>query len=386
MSEEMKNLNNEQPEETPVVETKPEGKKPLSKKQIGIIAGIAAAVVVLIVVLVIALGGNSNPGPSDPVLNDYTLGMGVVIGDLKANQADATIATVVLDKDGKIVACRIDAVQNKYAIADGTVTFKNLKTKMELGNDYGMAGKVDANGDGVKLEWYEQAKAFEAHVVGMTGAQVAAMETAPNSMNYQMTTDEDLLKAGCTIQITDFKAAVAKACSDEFKVSFKSEGNFTLGIAANSADDGSAVAEGVATIKMNVDLAASVVEGGKILASLNDAIQPKIVVDAEGNVTSADTGKGADKIKTKRELKADYGMAGKVDANGDGVKLEWYEQSAAFSAHVVGMTGEQVANMETAPNSMNYQMSTSEDLLKAGCTIQIIGIKAVVAESVANAR
>ena len=79
-------------------------------------------------------------------------------------------------------------------------------------------------------------------------------------------------------------------------------------------------------------------------------------------------------------------MAGVVDANNDTVMLEWFEQSAAFSAHVVGMTGEQVANMATEANFLGYQMTTDADLLAAGCTIQITAIKAVVAEAVANAR
>ena len=92
---------------------------------------------------------------------------------------------------------------------------------------------------------------------------------------------------------------------------------------------------------------------------------------------------------SKRELKEYYMMAiygANMDVNGDGKVLEWYVQSAAFSAHVVGMTGTEVADMETAANSIGYQMSTDEDLLNAGCTIQITGLKAVVAESVANAR
>ena len=50
------------------------------------------------------------------------------------------------------------------------------------------------------------------------------------------------------------------------------------------------------------------------------------------------------------------------------------------------MTGEQVAAMETATNSIGYQMTTDADLLAAGCTIQITAIKAVVAQAAANAR
>ena len=386
MSEEMKNLN-EQPAEAPAVE-----KKPLDKKTIGIIAGVAAAVVVLAIILIVALGGNSTP--AGPVLNDYTLGMGIVTGfENGAAQVNSTVATVVLDKDGKIVACRLDAVQAKATLnTDGTFAIANLKTKMELGDAYGMAAAVnygmDWNNDGVVKEWYDQAKAFEAHVVGMTAAEVEAMGTQEvPGKGYIISNDEELLAAGCTIQIGEFKEAVVKACNDEFKVSFKSEGNFTLGVAVDTYDSESTVAtaEGEGALQLYSDFAASVVEDGKIVASLNDAIQPKITFNVNGEIT------GTSFKATKRELKGEYGMAAAVnygmDWNNDGVVKEWYEQSAAFSAHVVGMTAEQVAGMGTQEvPGKGYIISNDEALLSAGCTIQITSIKTVVAESVNNAR
>ncbi len=396
MSEEMKNLN-EQPEETPVehVEPQAEAKKPLDKKTLGIIIGAAAAVVVVLAIVLIALlGGNKNPGPQGPVLNDYTLGMGVAFGEFKVGEFNATVATVVLDKDGKIVACRIDAVQNKFTanLDEETFNFTELRTKMEKGAEYGMASNPyssDNDGDGRILEWNEQAKAFEAWCVGKTVAQVEAMATK-EANDHVISADEDLLSAGCTIQITDFKAAVVKACNDDQSVSFKSEGNFTLGVAANSEDNGSVVTFDDATIKMNVEFAASVVEDGKIVASLNDAAQPEIKYDYDNVILSISVGKGEGILKTKRELKTDYAMSTNpwsADNNGDGVIKEWYEQSAAFSAHVVGMTGAEVEAMGTKEvPGKGYVISNDDALLSAGCTIQITGIKAVVAESVANAR
>ena len=366
---------------------------------------VAAVVLVLAVVLaVVLLVGKKDDGETTPTVSTYKLGMGVEIGlvglytsEYGDNaQVDATVATVVLDADGKIVMCRIDAIQNKANFADGNFEVTKLESKMELGSRYGMAGKVDGNGDGIKLEWDEQVKAFEKHVVGMTAAQVAAMPTAPNFMNYQMSTDEALLNAGCTIQITDLKAAVVKACNDDQGMTFSTSQTFTLGLAIESfLDEYSPVATETnhGLINMYSDMAASVVgTDGKILASLNDAIQPHIVLTKAGiSTTESHTHKDGYPVftgckATKRELKEEYGMAGKVDGNGDGVKLEWYKQSEAFSKHVVGMTGAQVAAMPTAPNFMNYQMSTDEALLNAGCTIQITAIKAVVAESVTNAR
>ena len=50
-----------------------------------------------------------------------------------------------------------------------------------------------------------------------------------------------------------------------------------------------------------------------------------------------------------------------------------------------GMTGAQVAAMETKTLENGYIISADNDLLSAGCTIQITGIQAVVAEAAANA-
>ena len=316
---------------------------------------------------------------------EYKFGMGVVTSLESSKtgtaQVDATVAAVVTDAEGKIVACRIDVAQNKTAIAEGVATVvTEFKTKMEKGDAYGMAGKVDNDGNGVMKEWYDQVYAFEAHVIGMTGAEVAAMETELVNGHY-ITTDADLLAAGCSMQITDFMEAVAKACADEQGFTFKTAKEFTLGVAADSYDNGSknATAEADGAVQMYSDFAAAVISEGKILAAINDAIQPQVAFNAAGEIT-AKTYKG-----TKRELKSGYGMEGKVDNNGDGVMKEWFEQSKAFSEFVVGMTGAEVAALETELVNGHY-ISTNEDLLAAGCTIQITAIKTVVAEAAANAR
>ena len=316
---------------------------------------------------------------------EYKFGMGVVTSLESSKtgtaQVDATVAAVVTDAEGKIVACRIDVAQNKTTITDGVATVNTtFKTKMEKQDEYGMAGKVDNDGNGVMKEWYEQVYAFEAHVIGMTGAEVAAMETELVNGHY-ITTDADLLAAGCSMQITDFMEAVAKACADEQGFTFKTAKEFTLGVAADSYDNGSknATAEADGVVQMYSDFAAAVISEGKILVAINDAIQPQVAFNAAGEIT-AKTYKG-----TKRELKSGYGMEGKVDNNGDGVMKEWFEQSKAFSEFVVGMTGAEVAALETELVNGHY-ISTNEDLLAAGCTIQITAIKTVVAEAAANAR
>ena len=345
---------------------------------------------------------NGNGGATDPAF-DFTLGMGVAFGEHNNGEINATVATVVLDVDGRILACRIDSIQNKFTIDYDyeEIIFRNLRTKMEMGDEYGMSAAInygmDWNGDGRVLEWYDQAKAFEAHVVGMTAAEVEAMgEAQLPGTSYIISTDADLLAAGCTIQINDFKAAVVKACNDEQAVTFAAVENFTLGVGINSADDGSIfVGEGevAAKVSLNVEFAGSVIVDGKIVAALNDAYQPAVSIDWEGAVLYANVGKldayGNDLgLMTKRELKENYAMSGKPwspDNDGDGRVLEWYVQSAAFSAHVVGMTAAQVKNMGTKLVNDHY-MSTDADLIAAGCTIQITGLMDVVSEAANNAR
>ena len=316
---------------------------------------------------------------------DYKLGLGVELSTASSAennaQVDATVAAVILDASGKIVQCRIDVAQNKMDVTGGAVdTAKTFKTKMELGSEYGMAGIIDNNGDGVMKEWNEQANAFEAYVVGKTAAEVKAIETQ-EANGHQIAVDEALLSAGCSMQITDFMAAVVKACEDKAAVAFKAGEGFKLGVAAIStaAESTAATADANGSANMYTDYGAAVVGAdGKILAALNDATQPKIAISAAGVVE-------ADFKATKRELGSEYGMAGIIDNNGDSVMKEWYEQSAAFSAFVVGKTAAEVAGLETQEVNAHH-IAVDEDLLAAGCSMQITGLKAVVAQAANYAR
>ena len=383
----------------------------LSKKTLAIICGAVAAALVLVLVLVLTLGGGNDPhshnfvdgkcecgeidpnyvaphthsfvegkcecGETDPnyvpeVTNEYTLGLGIVFGDITNAQINATIATVVLDENGVIVDCKIDAVQNKYTIGD-TVEFTSLLTKKELGFNYNMAAYGTPNWGTTVKEWFEQAAIFEQYVIGKTAAELEALEYQEVN-NHLISKDEALLNAGCTIQIGEFVDAVVKACNDEQATTFTTEGEMVLGLGVNNADNGSTGNDFEATVKMNIDYAAVVTVDGVIVAALNDAAQPQATIE-DGEVT------GTAKLISKRELKEGYNMAAYgSDNNGDGIVLEWYVQSAAFSKYIVGKTPAQVAKLETALVGGHY-ISTDEVLLNAGCTMQITGIMDVVAEA-----
>ena len=263
--------------------------------------------------------------------------------------------------DGKILAALNDATQPKIAIdTNGAIVEASYKdTKRMLGSEYGMEGKVDNDGNGVMKEWDAQSAAFSAFCAGKTAAEVAGLQTQ-EAGGHLIAVDTALLEAGCSMQITDFMAAVAKACSDKHAVTFEAGEGFKLGVAAKStaAESKAASAEGNGSANLYSDFGAAVVgTDGKILAALNDATQPKISVSTAGAITNADY-KG-----TKRELGDAYGMV----AYGGAAK-EWFEQAAAFDAACIGKTAAEIASL-MADN--NYGVA---DLQSAGCTILVTGL------------
>ena len=296
------------------------------------------------------------------------LGMGVstsIASSAAGNaQVDATVAAVILDADGKIVSCSIDVAQNKMAITDGEVpedaasmTFKSKKEKLE---EYGMKPA-----SAIGKEWYEQAEAFEAYVVGMTADDVAAIPVETTDNGHVVTTDETLL-AGCTMSISAFIDATVKACNDDSAADFTGDAKLAL-TCATSVDSATASAEDGedGTAAMYTSFAAVAVDNdGKLAAVCYDEVQPKVTFDEEGEITS-DT---SAEIKTKREKKDEYGMRGV-----SGISAEWFEQDQAFETFVTGKTADEISAIPTETTD-NGHVVTTDETLKAGCTMSVGGM------------
>ena len=279
----------------------------------------------------------------------YKLGMGVVTSTASSAagnaQVDATVAAVILDADGKIVSCAIDVAQNKMDVTDGEVpedaasmTFKSKKEKLE---EYGMKPA-----SAIGKEWYEQAEAFEAYVVGKT-------------------TDETL-KAGCTMSISDFISATVKACSDDSAADFTGDAKLALttSTSVNSATASAADGED-GTAAMYTSFAAVAVDGeGKLAAVCYDEVQPKVTFDEAGEITSDPTAE----IKTKREKKDEYGMR-----SASAISAEWFEQNQAFETFVTGKTSAEISAIPTETTD-NGHVVTTDETLKAGCTMSVGGM------------
>ena len=151
------------------------------------------------------------------------LGLGVVT-EVDSSCASATadadgaanmythFAAVAVDENGKILADLIDAIQPKIAFntAGEETEYKFVDTKKYLKFDYNMVAYGNSIG-----EWFEETKVFEDYIVGKDAAGVTGIATVVNEEGHSVATDADAdLLAGCTISISTFQEAVAKACNN----------------------------------------------------------------------------------------------------------------------------------------------------------------------------
>ncbi len=304
---------------------------------------------------------------NDEKKEELKLGLGIVpvYGSAANAEAEkngsaeivATAAAVLVNGEGKIVSCVIDAAQNQANFtADGKAVIKEeYKTKGELGVDYGMSAYgTDMNGDGVVKEWDEQTAAFAAAVAGKTLDEVKALVVDGYAT-------EDIQKAGCTMGVADFVTAIEKAYAAAAASKATADDKLNLGIvtAAKATD---ATAEQNGKITFDVTFTAGAVDAdGKLTAASTDAISVDLTFDAAGASTT-DT---AAAIVSKKAQGTDYGMSAYgTDLNGDGVVKEWDEQAAAFDAALIGKTASDIAGLEADGYGV-------EDVQKAGCTIGI---------------
>jgi hypothetical protein len=189
--------------------------------------------------------------------------------------------------------------------------------------------------------WANQAKAFENWLVGKTAADVAGTEFTKE------------LIAGCTMtsSMSTFKALVAEAFASTAKVTFKTADTFTTGLALSTT-----VGAKVAT-----NVAATVICGGKVAATIIDSIEQSFSV-VEGAIVAG-------------ELKASKNEQG--DAYTGMPAGPWYKQAAAYAASTVGKTVAELNDLATV----------SDALAAAGCTMKsTASYKANLIKAAANAR
>lgn len=273
-------------------------------------------------------------------------------------KAAVTVASVLLDKDGKVVKCVIDCTENSvtFTNAGKANDAKAFKTKYELGNDYGMKAYA-----GAKKEWFEQVDAFVSVVEGKNLDEIKALVTAENKGN------DDVVNAGCTIIVSDFVKAVVAAYENAKESNATEDDTLKLGIVSSQANKADATEDKAGTNGFETSISASVVDADKkVVANAIDAVAFKVSFDAKG-VTEDKTGD----IASKRQSGDNYGMK----AYG-GAKKEWYEQIDGLEGICIGKNSDEINALLTSEGKGN------EDVVNAGCTIAISDIIKAVTLSV----
>ena len=267
-----------------------------------------------------------------------------------------TAAVITVDAEGKVVACQLDTADLTVKFtADGkAVANDGFKTKYELGKDYNMVTY-----GGAAKEWFEQADAFEAFVVGKTLAEIKALVAEGNKGTA------DVIAAGCTIMIHEFVGAIEKAFANLADSAATAESALKLGMnVEQSTADATEEKDGSNQVETTI-FAAAVDAEGKVLVAASDCVQVKFTFTAAG-ASTLDTAKA---ISSKRELGANYGMV----AYGGAAK-EWFEQADAFNALCVGKTATEIKALCAADNYGTDEVKT------AGCTILVNGLTKAAAK------
>ncbi len=270
----------------------------------------------------------------------------------KAGQGQITItaAAVLVDADGKIVKAFIDCADNKVGYtADGKAVSSEFQTKYEAGAAYNMV----AYGGAVK-EWFEQADAFCALIVGKTADEVMALVAEGGKGT------DAVISAGCTITVSEFASAVVDAIGNAADSSATAADTLKLGIyTGQTIADATEDKAGSNKTETSI-FAAAVDASGKVTAASSDCVDVSFTFDQAGKSTF-DTTK---EVLSKKEQGDSYGMV----AYGGAAK-EWYAQAAAFDAACVGKTAAEIAGL-----------TGNADLQAAGCTIDVTSLTKAAAK------
>ncbi|MBQ5390284.1 MAG: hypothetical protein IIU58_05180, partial [Clostridia bacterium] len=274
-------------------------------------------------------------------------------GDTNGNgQIVATAAAVLVDANGKIVKCELDAADYtvSYTSAGEAVAAGEFLTKYEKGEAYGMKAYA-----GAAKEWFEQADAFEALTVGKTIDEVKAFLAEGDKGTA------DVINAGCTIMVADFIYAIEKAVANADASLATAEDTLKIGTATTqTVKNATEEKDGANEVAITI-VAAAVGNDGAVNAQATDVVDVSFTFDVKG-VSKVDIAN----VVTKKEAGANYGMtAYGFDMNGDGVVKEWFEQADAFNAACFGKNATEIAALAV---ETGYG---AESLQTAGCTIHV---------------
>jgi len=329
---------------------------------------------------------SSSPSQSSPGKGETKMGLGIVISLSKSHEPSgtasptasssggagsglievvATVAAVILDKEGKIKKCAIDAVEAKINFDDkGTLLTPpetEFKTKNELGDDYGMK-----KASGIGKEWYEQAQAFAAYLEGKTPDEVKSIKVDEENKPTQPD-----LKASVTISVGGFMDAVEKAAGSAQDSGASESDTLSIGIVTTMSKSTGAAADKPGLVQVDSTYAAvSRDAGGKITGCVIDGSQSKISFTGTGQILTD----LSENPRTKNELGEEYGMK-----KASGIGKEWKEQAEAFAKYCTDKTPEEIAGI--AVDERGYALPQD---LKSSVTVNIGEFKSTILKAASS--
>ena len=275
-------------------------------------------------------------------------------------EADTNIVAVLVDAQGRIVDCKIDAVQAKIPFSkEGKLladTAAMFRTKQELGGEYGMK-----KASGIGKEWYEQANALAAYVTGKTVEEIKGIAltetTAPADAE---------LAATVTISIGDWIASIEKAVANAKPLGAKAGDKLGIGTVTNMSKSKDAGAEdGLAQVD-SIYAAASFGTDGRVTSCILDGSQSSVRFDKTGKITT-----GLDIApQTKNGMK-----------QASGIGLEWYQQAENYARYALGKTADELSGI-----AVNDSGSPQDAELAASVTISVGDFNLALGKAADSAR
>ncbi len=296
-------------------------------------------------------GGSGNNNTTPPPEGALKTGLALVADISGSKNGEATYKTtmiaVLVDDNGVIQACAIDAVDTSVKFnSTGKITSDltaAIQSKNELGDNYKMPSGT----------WKDQAARFADYVIGKTAAQVAAI--AVDESTYLK--DSVDISSSVTMTVGSYISAIQVAVANASHLG--AMGGDTLKLAATYALSGTDASTDKGMAQFDVNVTALTMKDDVITSCALDSVQAKVEFDSTGAITTDVSAP----VKTKNDQGDDYMMN----------SGSWKAQAASFAKYVKGKTVAEVKGIAVDSGTK----PTGSDLTSS-VTIAIGGFQALI--------
>lgn len=300
-------------------------------------------------------GNCTTAQPNTPIVDGTSLKTGLALMASASGSEngkityDVTMVGVLVDGNGVIADCVIDALGTTVELDGGTITTDltaDILTKTEMGDSYMMTSG----------SWATQAGALAKFAVGKT---VAQLKNGAIDETGKAPTGSDL-SSSASIYLGGYVSAIEKAAENAAFLGAK-QGD-VLKIATISALSGA----DSDYVQLDMDMAVVTMDGETITSCAIDSLQGKVSFDENGVLTMDVSAP----LQSKNQLGSSYGMV-----SYGGAKYEWFQQAENFAAYVTGKTATQVTGIAITESG-----KPADADLSASVTIAIPGLQALIAK------